>query len=248
MRAAIQAAVVVLIVTTCGGLIVSAVLKVRGAAARVQCLNNLRQLGLSVQNYHDSNEHYPRAAMPNADLPTEKRLSWLVELMPYIEANDIYSRMDKGASWDAEKNRFAAELPIKVFHCPGHPEGASAGTSPATHYLGITGVGEGAAELPAGDPRAGFFGYERELRKKDLPRGESQTAMIAETAAVQGTWTAAGLPTVRGFDPDTARFGGNHRGGCQVVFADGSVRMIDVKTSEAEWRRLVALAEEPSGE
>ena len=48
--------------------------------------------------------------------------------------------------------------------------------------------------------------------------------------------------------PFTARFGGTHRAGCQVVFADGSVRLISAKMSEAEWGRLVVLADEAAKE
>jgi len=226
----------------------------------MECANNLRQIGLSVGNYQDSNQgRYPAAAMPspelspengpysvslmlNGQLPTEKRLGWLVDLIPYIEQDNIYRRIDKKKGWDAEENRFAALLACKLFHCPGYPEGPPASTLWPSHYVGITGVGEGAAWLPSGDRRAGFFGYDRTLYKKDLVRGESQTAMATETSAAQGAWTAAGPATVRGYDPATAHFGGNHCGGCQVGFADGSVRFIDAKISEAEWVRMVVLA------
>jgi prepilin-type processing-associated H-X9-DG protein len=180
--------------------------------------------------------------MLSGQLSPEHRLSWLVALIPYLDQDNIYIRIDRQQAWDAEMNRFAALLSYKLFHCPGYPECPPTSTLWPSHYIGIAGVGEDAAWLPSGDPHAGFFSYDRTLLSNDLARGESGTIVAAETSAAQGAWTAAGPPTVRGFDPSGARFGGNHRGGCQVVFADGSVRLIDAKTSEAEWRRMVVLA------
>jgi hypothetical protein len=260
MRRVVQALVVGTILGACAGLVFAAIGKVREAARRIQCGNNLRQIGLSLGTYQDCKEGlYPAAAIANPELapdcdpysasltvneqaPPEKRLSWLVDLLPYIEQDNVYSRIDTKQGWDTELNRFAALLSYKSFHCPGYPEGPPASTLWPSHYVGIAGVGEDAAWLPSGHPRAGFFGYDRALYKKDLVRGESETAVVAETGAAQGAWTAAGPPTVRGFDGARAHFGGNHRGECQVVFADGSVRYIPASTSEADWVRIVVLA------
>jgi hypothetical protein len=243
MRRAANTLVIVLLVAIVGALILVCVMKVREAANRSACMNNLRQLGLAMANYEGTFKGcYPLAAMPNTNLPPEKRLSWLVVLMPFIEADPTYYRMEKEKCWDAEENRFAALSAFKVFQCPGYPSGSPVSTLWPTHYLGIAGVGEDAASLPAGDARAGFFGYERTLCKQELPRGESQTAMIAETSAAQGAWTAAGAPTVRGFDPIRARFGGNHPHGCQVVFADASLRFIEATVGDDEWAAIAVLA------
>jgi hypothetical protein len=67
---------------------------------------------------------------------------------------------------------------------------------------------------------------------------------MTETSAAQGAWTAAGPPTVRGFDPTSSHFGGNHRGGCWVLFADASVRLVGPRISDAEWRKMAVLADD----
>jgi hypothetical protein len=260
MRQTVQAVVVALILGTCAGLVFPALALVRESARRIQCQNNLRQIGLAVGNYQSCyGGRFPPAAIASPEsspdrgfysfagmlggrLPPESRLSWLVNLSPFIEQDDIYYRLDKEQGWAAELNRFAALLSYEVVHCPGYPEGPPTTTLWSSHYVGIAGVGEEAAWLPPGDPRAGVFGYARTVSTKDLVRGQSETLLIAETSAAQGAWTAAGPPTVRGFDPAGAPFGGNHWGGCQVVFADGSVRFLGARTSEAEWRRLAVLA------
>jgi hypothetical protein len=244
MRPAVQALVIALIFAICGGLILPFILKVREEGHRIQCGNNLHQLAMALANYDSGNGRYPAAAMPNPDLPPEKRLSWLVAAIPYLMSDPTYADMDWKKGWDAEENRFAALTTFKIFHCPGYPEGPPVSTLWPSHYIGITGVGEDAADLSSEHPRAGFFGYERELRSKDLLRGASQTAVATETSVAQGAWTAAGPATVRGYDPATSQFGGNHRAGYPVVFMDGSVRMIDTKMSEKEWARLVVLRDE----
>jgi prepilin-type processing-associated H-X9-DG protein len=212
--------VLALIVLTAGGLAVAGVAKVRDAAARVNCLNNLHQVGISIQNY---------AAMPNADLPPEKRLSWLLAIEPYVEANDLYSRTNKEKSWDAEENAAVAALPLRVYHCPA--AFPPAGLYPAS-YVGVAGLGDDAALLGKGDPRAGFFGYDRLLTAEDV-RGRANLLAAVETARMQDSWLATGPSTVRGLEPGGppylgagGQFGGLHRSQTNALFADGSARAL----------------------
>jgi hypothetical protein len=253
MRPVGNAFLVVLIVATGGSLLLVAVAKVRDESQRIKCQNNLRQLGLALGTYHDNVGRYPPAAIRNADLLPENRLSWLVDLLPYVEANDVYSRMDRDKGWDAPENHFAADLPLSVLTCPAYLGGPALSTRAPTHYVGLAGVGEDAASLLAGDARAGFFGYGRTVRRDDLVRGGGETAVAAETAWARGAWTAAGPATVRGLKTNTPTvgpdggFGGNHRGVCMVLFADASVRPI-AEVSEAEWARTVVLTADKSVE
>ncbi len=99
--------------------------------------------------------------------------------------------------------------------------------------MGITGLGRDAATLPLTHSRAGVFGFDRATRLADITDGAGVTLMIAEAGEARGSWTAAGLSTMRGLDPKRppylghlGQFGRNHRGGAMVVFADGSVRLV----------------------
>src|SRR5947209_2627040 len=86
----IELLVVVAIIGTLLGLLVPAVQKVRESAARLSCQNNLRQIGLGLQNYHDVNETFPPgyfAALPYSDGVTDTApgWGWAAYLLPFID-------------------------------------------------------------------------------------------------------------------------------------------------------------------
>jgi hypothetical protein len=249
MRSAVHVLVVGLILVVSGGLVVVMTAKAREAGGRMQCRNNLRLVGLSLHNYQDCERAFPQAAMPHPGLAPEKRLSWIVAIVPYVESNTLYSKMHKDKPWDAEENRFAALLPYRILHCPAYPERPPVSTLEPTHYVGVAGIGPDAITLPREDPRAGFFGYERKIRAEDIERGTSTVLVAAETAWASGSWTAAGPPTVRSVEPDNppAAFGGTHRGGCMAVFADASVRYIDKAVGADVWEAMARLSGDGPG-
>jgi prepilin-type processing-associated H-X9-DG protein len=255
MRTAVKALVVVVVLLLAGGLGVCAIVKLREAAARTQCGNNLKQIGLALLNYQGTINRFPAAARPNPDLPPERRLSWVVEIVPYAEADRIYSKLAREKGWDAEENRFAALLPMRYLRCPSYPERPPVSTLVPTHYLGASGIGPDAVSLPAGAPGAGFFGYERKLTLADLQRPAADVLMVIETSDASGAWTAAGPPTVRGLDPSrppylggNGTFGGNHPGGANAAFADGSVRFLSDQMSPRELEALVTIKPAQEGE
>lgn len=254
-RNLIQAVLVVLILAVMAALFAPLVVKVREEAARSQCTNNLRQLGIAIANYHDTYNNFPIAALPNRDLPPERRLSWIVQIWPFVEAGSIFHRIDFHKGWDAEENRFAALTALMPLHCPAYPERPPETTFYSSHYLGIAGIGSDAIQLPLEESHAGFFGYERTLRSEDIAGRISSILMLTETSQASGAWTAAGMPTTRGLIPDgspylgpNGQFGGTHRGGVNAVFADGSVRFIAQKIDPTVWEAMATLSGKGKGE
>jgi prepilin-type processing-associated H-X9-DG protein len=247
MRNVVNALVVALILVVAGGLLIVATAKVREAANRSQCLNNLKQIGTALHSYHDSIDHFPRAAEPIPGLPPERRLSWLVSPGPYFEGTDLYVKMDRKRGWDAEENRYLALTVYRLLQCPGYPDQPPVSTLVPTHYVGIAGLGSDAAALPAEDPAAGFFGYERQLTLSDMREGTSTLLVAVETARASGAWTAGGPPTVRGLEEGPpylgaeGPFGGTHRGGANALFADASVRFLREKSAPRVIRAMVTV-------
>jgi hypothetical protein len=78
MRNIVQIILVLAIFATGAAIVVHAVVKVRAAADRIQCANNLLTLQGTLSAYHDVNKQYPPGTVPNKHLPPQDRLSWLV--------------------------------------------------------------------------------------------------------------------------------------------------------------------------
>ena len=81
----VELLVVIAIIAILVGLLLPAVQKVREAANRMMCMNNLKQLALAVHNYETSNEMMPRYHDPDP-----QRSSWVIQLLPYVEQENLY--------------------------------------------------------------------------------------------------------------------------------------------------------------
>jgi hypothetical protein len=239
MRRWVNVLVVVFVLVFAGGLVIAAVPRVRHAAARTQCTNNLKQLGIALEIYHGAWQNYPPGTIPAKDpdypaieLPPEKRLSCLVTLVPFLDQTSIV--LDLTKPWDAQANlepRFrhrmgddpdvTEEAPVgecRLFRCPSNTATATSGFPGLTHYVGVAGVGVDAADRSTGSPGVGFFGHDRLTRQEDVKDGLAMTVAVSETTWKNGPWTAGGQPTVRGLDPSVgpylgagSPFGSNHR-------------------------------------
>lgn len=271
MRPALKILAVVLAVLVVVGLLVSAVGNVRAAAERMRCQNNLKLIGIALGSYHDSFGHYPTATVRGTDLPGEKRLSWFVELYPAFLEGGVQSHLDRNKAWDDPDNcpprvsypkdpndpggihLAGREGRMALFQCFPVPHDRDQPCP--THYVGIAGLGRDAAELPLSDPRAGFFGHDREVTAEDVKGGTGSTLAVVETLD-GGPWTAGGWPTVRGLVTDCTPYVGGlfssrhhegwwpctHQKVTNALFADGSVRSLRASTSPQVIEALATIA------
>lgn len=91
----VELLVVIAIIGVLVALLLPAIQAAREAARRAQCVNKLKQWGLAMQMYHDSNKHLPAGATSPADVNDPKpRQTWVMRLWPYIEQNNLDSRND----------------------------------------------------------------------------------------------------------------------------------------------------------
>jgi prepilin-type processing-associated H-X9-DG protein len=105
--------VVIAIIAILIGLLLPAVQKVREAANRASCINNLKQLGLAIHNYHDT-----FAQLPPARLGRDSYASWPILVAPYLEAQNLANLWDTTKIYQQQENPLARTTTLKVFFCP----------------------------------------------------------------------------------------------------------------------------------
>src|SRR5690349_19718089 len=94
----IELLVVIAIIAVLIGLLLPAVQKVREAAARSKCQNNLKQMGLALHNYHDANGKFPWGHQVN-ESTSFFSLPWAVFILPYVEQDSLYRQFDTRKSF-----------------------------------------------------------------------------------------------------------------------------------------------------
>ncbi len=140
----IELLVVIAIIAVLVGLLVPAVQKVREAANRMSCSNNLKQLGLAMHGYHDSVGYFPAAMYDTVAQgnPSGTSHSWRIFMLDFIEQGSIGKLYDKNQHWYTPGNLAAAAMPVKTFQCPSTPSrtavtsATKSGNRPAMSFPG----------------------------------------------------------------------------------------------------------------
>ncbi len=196
----VELLVVIAIIGVLVGLLLPAVQSAREAARRMQCSNNLKQIGLSMHNYHDTHKSFPPLYISNFPAVSD-RANWITMSLPFVEQGNLAARYDPNTSTGGGAgNQFlnAAEFPI--FRCPTAPQ------NPPAPYPGIAGFtwalgnyvcnnGLGPYQSVAGSAdiarvaRKGVFMVNKKFGIGEMIDGTSNTLMVSEVIANASTAT-----------------------------------------------------------
>jgi len=119
----IELLVVIAIIAILIGLLLPAVQKVREAAARTQCKNNLHQLGIAVHNYHDANGFIPVNGPGCTFSSNSTNWSWLARILPYIEEGNLYETCGITNNAPFNANPTVVTTKVEKFLCPSNMTG-----------------------------------------------------------------------------------------------------------------------------
>jgi prepilin-type N-terminal cleavage/methylation domain-containing protein len=235
----IELLVVIAIIGILIALILPAVQKVRAAALGIRCQNNVKQLGLAVQNFANTRD----GTLPPLHSP--KYGTWGFHVLPYIEQNSLFSLGQK-IGWSSGTVHGTV---VTSFQCPAD---MSSLTGKCPHGWALTSYA----------PNFQVFGtkkigadYTPQYRIATIPDGTSNVISIAERYRLPGTgescwgnpapgkfgsqfaWNSTSVPEVAipPKEADYLRANSPHFSGCIVGLADGSARWISRQITQNSW-------------
>ena len=200
---------------------------VRGTSAAE---NNLKQIALAWHNFDAANGNFPANIY---DKDGKALLSWRVQILPFIEQDNVYKQFKLDEPWDSPANKRWSELVIKTFQIPGRPAGGANETYFRTFIL------PKGAKPTDGRPLLTEGENKGPKIPAAFPDGTSNTWLVVE-AAESVPWAKPDDLPYDGKLPLPALGGPN--GKYSVAFADGSVRTFRRgQIDETNMRRLITL-------
>lgn len=224
-----------------------ALFSARQAARRMQCQNNLKQLGIALNAHEGARRLFPPAA--------ENEWSWIAHILPEVEQKGLYERLDFTIDPFVPPNDENTHAVIQVLLCPSDELSAEVHVAEGEFTLQGFGHTNYLGTLDAG-PSRGMFAREKGVALRDVRDGASQTLMVGERGVVADAghthgWWAWGITGDTYLSANSSlRYGDNkehasayhfwshHAVGANFVFVDGSVRMLTYSIEPNLFRAL----------
>lgn len=245
----VELLVVIAIIGMLISLLLPAVQASREAARRLQCLNNLKQVGIALHSYHSAKKTFPRGGWA----PTSAELSWGASLLPNLEAASLFDLLYRDVPYTDPSNLSAGQSQLSVFLCPSatyddllrkSPDlpGSSIHKYARTSYGAIDGERGLRRANATNNPERGAMIFEKNISLREITDGSSQTILVAEAPeglhslwiSVRNLFDQSGpinAPAVFAKQYVFADFGQEissyHPTGAIALFADGAAHFLN---------------------
>jgi prepilin-type processing-associated H-X9-DG protein/prepilin-type N-terminal cleavage/methylation domain-containing protein len=232
------------------GLLIPGVLAARTAAKRAECGNNLRQIGIGLQNYHNVNNVFPPGGLEpiSRKWPKGRQIAWSALLLPYIEQELVHKMIDFKKAYNSPENAEAAATVVSTYLCPSvSRDSLLIDGRAAIDYGGIYGE----RITSPNNPPKGAMIYDKPMNVRDIRDGTSTTLIVAECGGFHdGQWINAlnifdqayAINQAPEFENDISS---QHAGGANAVFCDGHVKFLN---EEMDMDVLAAICTRAGGE
>lgn len=191
----IELLVVIAIIAVLVAMLLPAVQSARESARRIQCVNNLKQLGLAIHGFENVRGGLP----PIGTKPTDH--SWVTLILPYLEQANLQNIYDYGKFWYEPANSTAIGTRLSIMMCPTDPiagnlikgaVGASAFQATATDYFGVAGINTSMNWTNPANNLDGAFGIDIVKSLARVLDGTSNTFMVSEMGGRPFAYLASG--------------------------------------------------------
>ncbi|MEN6407896.1 MAG: DUF1559 domain-containing protein [Thermoguttaceae bacterium] len=249
----VELLVVITIIGLLVALLLPAVQSAREAARRAQCLNNLRQIGIGLHNYHEAHGCFPPGCLGYGAKYGNKCIAWSVFLLSYIEQENIQQQFHFDKKFSDPENSQATHQVVSTYICPSTSQLCSgrfgsvvlqqdsSGTLSSISGMGCTDYGgmNGWSYFSGpkkGTSEPGVMAYNRVVTIAEIQDGTSNTIIVAEDTGrgagdgVDGEW-----PDGRNIFDQSGPINvlqinemwSDHVGGVNAAFCDGAVHFLN---------------------
>lgn len=250
----IELLVVIALIASLTAFLMPAVQQAREAARRLQCRNNLRQIGLALHNYEGTHGCLPFSSLVITQPGKETGWAWGTMLLPYLDQSSLYQKLDPNGNNAPDQPNAMTTVVLPFYLCPSDPSPniiQQMNGHAKSNYVAM--YGSNRDDLPA--VGNGMFYFNSSTRDRDVTDGLSNTVAIGERSwdgtvnpainqasvgRVGSVWVAnqkdnlndviswcdplSQNQRINGYHPNS--FSSLHVGGCHFLFGDGSVHYL----------------------
>ena len=208
-------------------IVVPSMPKARGAARRMQCSNNMKQIALALHNYHDAYQCFPPAYVPDEN--GKPKHSWRVLILPFLEQQTLYDHYDFHEPWNGPHNRSLLLRTPPALRCPS----TTVSETDVTEYFAVVG---------ASTAWAGSTG----TKLADFPDAKPMTILVIEATGHHIRWTEPRDLTIADAMRLAESAEPSHEGDMRnIAVVDGHVYCVSDHLPRDLWQRVLTIGAGP---